>query len=111
MPIASIGRRRWLQAALALTGTLAGRRRAMADPSTIVPIKQLCDTLLRIMHAGAATPFAQRFAMLASVIDQAFNLRVILQVSVGLAWSSLPSKSAGRTAGRISPLHRRELRQ
>jgi phospholipid transport system substrate-binding protein len=90
MPIASIGRRRWLQAALALTGTLVGRRRATADPSTIVPIKQLCDTLLRIMHAGAATPFAQRFAMLASVIDQAFNLRVILQVSVGLAWSSLP---------------------
>ncbi len=42
------------------------------------------------MHAGSGTPFPQRFAMLAPVIDQVFDLQTILQVSVGPTWSSLP---------------------
>ena len=90
MPLASIGRRRWLQVGLAWTGIAVGRRHALADPAAIVPIKQLCDGLLRIMRAGTATPFAQRFALLAPDIDRALNLSVILQVSVGPVWSSLP---------------------
>ena len=53
MPIASIGRRRWLQAASALYGHLVGRRRAMADPARSSRSRQLCDTLLRIMKAGS----------------------------------------------------------
>ena len=42
------------------------------------------------MKAGSATPFAQRFATLAPVIDRAFDLSAILQLSVGPAWASLP---------------------
>jgi phospholipid transport system substrate-binding protein len=90
MPLASIGRRRSLQAALAWTGIVFGPRQALADPAAIAPIKALCDGLLRVMRAGSATPFAQRFAILAPVIDQAFDLPAILQVSVGPTWSSLP---------------------
>ena len=73
-----------------------GRRRVRPTPrqgrtrGVVAPIKDLCDALLRIMKAGSATPFAQRFAMLAPVIDRVFDLSAILQVSVGPAWSSLP---------------------
>jgi phospholipid transport system substrate-binding protein len=91
MPLASIGRRRWLRVALALTGTLVGLRQAKADAAPTAPIKELCDALLRIMKAGSATPFAQRFATLAPMIDRVFNLSAILQVSVGPVWTSLPA--------------------
>ena len=43
------------------------------------------------MKAGSATPFAQRFAMLAPIIDRVFDLSAILQVSVGPVWTSLPA--------------------
>jgi phospholipid transport system substrate-binding protein len=91
MPLASIGRRRWLQVALAWIGTTACVRLAKADPAAVALIRELCDALLRIMKAGSATPFAQRFATLAPVIDRVFNLSAILQVSVGPAWASLPA--------------------
>jgi phospholipid transport system substrate-binding protein len=91
MPLASIGRRRSLQVALAWTGTAVCLRYAKADPAAVGPIKELCDALLRIMKAGGATPFAQRFATLAPVIDRVFNLSAILQVSVGPVWPSLPA--------------------
>jgi phospholipid transport system substrate-binding protein len=91
MPFASIGRRRWLQAAAAsVCGALVAPR-AWADPGAVQPIRTLCDALLKIMHAGTGTPFTQRFDMLAPVADQVFDLAAILQVSVGLGWSSLPS--------------------
>jgi phospholipid transport system substrate-binding protein len=95
MPLASIGRRRWLQVASAWTGTAACLRKAKADPAMIAPIKELCDALLRIMKAGNGTPFAQRFATLAPVIDRVFNLSTILQVSVGPVWTSLPADQHG----------------
>jgi phospholipid transport system substrate-binding protein len=91
MPLALIGRRRWLQVALASVGTAVSLHQAMADPAAIIPIKELCDSLLRIMRAGTATSFAQRFSMLAPAIDRAFDLPVILQASVGPTWSSLPA--------------------
>jgi phospholipid transport system substrate-binding protein len=95
MPLASIGRRRWLQIASAWTGTAFWLRRAKADPAAIAAIKDLCDALLRIMKAGNATPFAQRFTTLAPVIDRVFNLSAILQVSVGPVWTSLPADQHG----------------
>jgi phospholipid transport system substrate-binding protein len=91
MPFASIGRRRCMQIAVAAIGAAAWQRRAVADSSPTGLIKELCDALLRIMKAGSATPFAQRFAMLAPTIDRAFNLSAILQVSVGPVWTSLPA--------------------
>lgn len=42
------------------------------------------------MHAGRATPFQQRFDQLAPIVERAFNLETILQVSVGPFWAMLP---------------------
>ena len=95
MAFASIGRRRCVQIAVAATGVAAGPRLAFADSSPIGLIKDLCDALLRIMKAGSATPFAQRFTMLAPTIDRTFNLSAILQTSVGPVWSSLPADQHG----------------
>src|SRR4029077_20622915 len=89
MPLASIGRRRGLQVALAWTGMAVGMQQARAPQGLVGPIKDLCDSLLRIMKAGSATPFAQRFATFAPVIDRVFDLSAMLQVSVGPVWTSL----------------------
>jgi phospholipid transport system substrate-binding protein len=91
MPLASIGRRRCLQVVSAWFAMTVGLRHAMADAPAVAPVRELCDSLLRVMKAGSATPFAQRFAMLAPVVDRVFNLPAILQVSVGPAWASLPA--------------------
>ena len=41
------------------------------------------------MKAGPATPFQQRFDMLAPVLDRIFDLDAILRQSVGSSWASL----------------------
>jgi phospholipid transport system substrate-binding protein len=64
--------------------------RARADSASVAPVHQLTDGLLRVMKAGRATPFSQRFDMLAPVIDQTFDLTTILKASVGAAWDGLP---------------------
>jgi phospholipid transport system substrate-binding protein len=63
---------------------------AYADGTALGPIHQLIEGLLRIMKAGKATPFSQRFDMLAPVIDQTFDLTTILKASVGATWDTLP---------------------
>jgi phospholipid transport system substrate-binding protein len=95
MPFAAMGRRRWLQASLATVGLLVGLRELRAEPEAIAPIQQLDTALLQIMRAGQATPFGQRFETLGPVIDSVFDLSAILQVSVGLTWSSLPQDQQG----------------
>ena len=64
--------------------------RAAADPAVVAPIQRLCDTLIRIMKMGATTPFTQRVDVLAPVVDAAFDLDLILRLSVGLGWGALP---------------------
>ena len=89
MPLASIGRRRWLRESLWHAPARRSPPRAMADPGGGVPIRQLCDNLLRIMRAGRATPFrnaSRRWRR----YRRAFDLPAILQLSVGPTWSSLP---------------------
>jgi phospholipid transport system substrate-binding protein len=63
---------------------------ACADSTAIAPIHQLTDGLVRVMKAGRATPFSQRFDMLAPVIDQTFDLTTILKASIGATWDKLP---------------------
>jgi phospholipid transport system substrate-binding protein len=64
--------------------------RAMADNPVLAPVNQLVDGLLRVMKAGHAVSFSDRFNMLAPVIDKTFDLTTILKESVGLTWPSLP---------------------
>ncbi len=63
---------------------------AAAEGGPQAPIGDLDSALLRIMQMGQNSPFAQRAAVLRPVIEQVFDLPQILQVSVGLAWSSIP---------------------
>ncbi len=59
-----------------------------ADPQAAAPIEALNQSLLGVMHAGQATPFAQRYAALAPVVERAFDLDAILETSVGPRWQS-----------------------
>jgi phospholipid transport system substrate-binding protein len=91
MPFASIGRRRWCMIVLAsVAGAFVAESRGIADPAAVAPVQRLCNALIGSMKAGHSTPFQQRFATLAPVVDQVFDLPAVLQVSVGPNWSSLP---------------------
>ena len=90
MSLAQIGRRRCLEAALAIAGAGLVVAGAEADPGAVQPIHQLSDGLLRIMRAGSGTPFPQRFQMLTPEVDHAFDLLAVLQLSVGPSWSTVP---------------------
>ena len=43
------------------------------------------------MKAGKGTPFSQRYAALAPVVEQTFDLDAVLAASIGLSWASMPS--------------------
>ncbi len=62
---------------------------AESDPVS-APIQKLVDGLLSVMKAGKETPFNQRYAMLAPIVDSTFDLSTILRDSVGATWASLP---------------------
>ena len=65
--------------------------RAEDDQAVVQPIQQLSDGLIEIMKAGSAgAPFQQRFEMLAPIIERTFDLRGILEESVGPTWPTLP---------------------
>ena len=88
-----VERRHFLRLA-AMAGLLAmpaGMARAQAAAGPAAPVEQLNAALLAVMKAGGATPFAQRYATLAPVVDQTFDLPQVLRNSVGLGWSSLPA--------------------
>jgi phospholipid transport system substrate-binding protein len=53
------------------------------------PLTALYAALEAAMRAGHATPFAQRFDMIAPAVDRAFDLETILRVSVGLRWDGM----------------------
>ena len=61
-----------------------------ADADAVAPIQALNQGLLTAMRAGRQSPFAQRYAALAPVIERAFDLPAILRASVGLRWASMP---------------------
>ena len=62
---------------------------ARADvPAPAGPIAAFNAGLLAVMHAGQSTPFASRAQTLQPLVQQAFDLPLILQNSVGLRWAS-----------------------
>lgn len=88
--------RRTLLAALPLAvATLAAlpfasRTAGAQEGPAAAPIAALDAGLLRAMHAGRSTPFAQRYTALAPVVERAFDLRAVLEMAVGLRWKALP---------------------
>ena len=57
------------------------------DSSARAPIEALDTGLVEAMRAGAR-PFAERYAMLAPLVERAFDLDAILQSSVGPKWAN-----------------------
>jgi phospholipid transport system substrate-binding protein len=91
---ALIGRRGLLALAIPAPLLAASWHRANADPNpgadAIAPIESLDAALRAAMKAGHSTPFTQRYAMLAPVIEQTFDLNAVLAASIGLSWSAIP---------------------
>ncbi len=50
-------------------------------------VQQFNDGLLQVMKAGQAVPFNDRVRMLAPVVEQVFDLPLILRRSVGSQWA------------------------
>jgi phospholipid transport system substrate-binding protein len=66
--------------------------KAAETEPVVSPIQTLVDGLIRVMKAGSdGASFAQRYEMLAPVIEQTFDLDTIIQESVGLTWGNLPA--------------------
>lgn len=63
---------------------------SLATTGPIPAIATLNDGLLQVMRAGKATPFAQRLATLTPIVQQAFDLPLVLENSIGPArWASI----------------------
>jgi len=64
------------------------------------PIEQLNAGLLQAMKAGKASPFRQRYDLLAPFVVRAVDLDIILQNGIGPSWASLSTdqQAALRTA-------------
>ncbi len=80
----------WSRRGLLSAVVLAPAAAAAQATGPQAPIAALNGGLLSVMRAGRATPFAQRVATLAPLIERAFALNTILRESVGLRFGSLP---------------------
>jgi phospholipid transport system substrate-binding protein len=87
---------------LSLTAVLAGTAWLPAQAETVdaagatAPVQHLNTALLAAMKKGRNTPFAQRYAALAPVIEQTFDLNAVIAASVGLGWPTLPDDQKAR---------------
>lgn len=100
--ISAIGRRDLLGLAIAafvvpIPWRPAGAQ-TMDATSARTPVERLDDALLAAMKAGDRTPFAERYRVLAPVVEQVFNLDAVLAASVGLAWATLPEAQRAELA-------------
>ena len=79
----------------------------MADNPVLAPVNQLIDGLLRVMKAGHAVSFSDRFNMLAPVIDKTFDLndRSLRESGWGLTWQSMPPDQQAALGAGVSPLY------
>lgn len=79
-----------LLASLAAQAPLAARAQTQGQalPPPAQPIAAFNQGLLQIMRAGKSTPFAPRAQQLQPLVQQVFDLTLILQNSVGLRWPS-----------------------
>jgi phospholipid transport system substrate-binding protein len=76
---------------LILCAVILGFIHAAGASEITEPIELLDAGLLRVMKAGKAAPFQQRYDLLAPLVIRAFDLDFILQSAVGAAWGSLPA--------------------
>lgn len=72
---------------LLIAGSLEG---AEAASAAILPIQNLNAALTEVMKKGRATPFPERFSILAPVVQEGFDLPAILRLVVGPHWDGFP---------------------
>jgi phospholipid transport system substrate-binding protein len=91
-------RRRSLLAMVAIAAAPLGRHaHAEAAPAdAIATIRHFNEALLAASKAGRETDFSRRFQALAPAVDQVFDLRAVLAVSVGPSWTSLSPDQQSR---------------
>jgi phospholipid transport system substrate-binding protein len=90
-------RRTVLRACLAAIVAIPLAAHAADTQAVIAPINALDEALIATMKAASAgAPFVQRYRALAPVIQRVFDLPEILQVSVGPAWSTIPTQLQGQ---------------
>jgi phospholipid transport system substrate-binding protein len=91
----SVGRRGLLGIATTALMVISSRipvdAQTVSSAGSIAPIQRLNAALLGTMQAGPSMSFEQRYAVLAPMIEQTFDLDGILAASVGLRWTELPS--------------------
>lgn len=76
------------RAALLGAGVLLAPVAQAADlPAAALSVQHFNAGLLRVMKAGRTTSFADRLRMLTPVVEQSFDLPLILRRSVGSQWS------------------------
>ncbi len=85
-----VPRRGLLCVALASFGKVAFAADSVVELAE--PIEAFYAALLAAMKAGKSTDFSHRFAIIAPALDRAFDLPVILAVSIGVRWSSLSAE-------------------
>jgi phospholipid transport system substrate-binding protein len=94
-----LGRRRTFR--LVLLASFVTRASALGAASPAATVQVLYDALLRIMRAGRATSFQQRYGQLAPVIDATFDLPAILQASVGPSWAQMSADQHSALLGAL----------
>jgi phospholipid transport system substrate-binding protein len=67
-----------------------------ASADAISTIKHFNGALLAAIKSGVRADFSRRFQALAPEIDRAFDLAVVLSVSVGPSWANLSSDQQAR---------------
>jgi phospholipid transport system substrate-binding protein len=91
-------RRRSLLAMMVVASATLGRRpRAETAPANpTATVTHFNEALLIAMKTGQQTAFNVRFQALAPAVDQAFDLRAVLAVSVGSSWANLSPDQQSR---------------
>lgn len=108
MSVTGMGRRAVLAGPVA--AVLAAAMPALTRPAAAqdfgqvsAGVRRLYAALIGAMKAGKATPFAQRYGMLAQPVAQALDLPAILQTAVGPTW---PSLTAAQQASLLTAFQR-----
>jgi phospholipid transport system substrate-binding protein len=86
---------------LVLFSSFAVRGGAQGATSPGATVQALYNALLRIMRAGRATSFQQRYAQLAPVVDTTFDLAAILEASVGPSWTQMTADEHSALLGAL----------
>src|ERR1700761_1847541 len=93
-------------AMLAPVAMATGRAAAQpAESALAAPVADLYAALDTVMRSGRRRPFAERFDVLAPVVDRVFDLLTVLRVSIGPRWETMEPATQARLGKGYRPFH------